>query len=148
VPDPDACFFHEHPSDEQPPMAMGGVLLAAHDGDAMLADAGQQALDSRAKVRGPRHPPVEDVPSGVVTVLVVGSSTEIAPEEDVAATSFLQPVRELIAVCPLSVAGVRPGAYVGDHLHARSLQEPCEALCRVARMSYGQQVGHGFTALR
>jgi hypothetical protein len=62
-------------------MADSRVLLAAHDGDAMTANADFEALDAVEKQRRFGKPPVEDVAFGVVEIAAVGPAAEFFAEE-------------------------------------------------------------------
>ena len=71
----------EYLADEQPAVAFIRLSAAAHDGEAMVAGAGEKPLDRRLECRLRRHFAVESVPTSVILVLPLRAPAERRTEE-------------------------------------------------------------------
>jgi hypothetical protein len=124
-----ACaLFEEHPRDEQPTVAVLGVLLGTQHRDPPRRDPTPQLLETPSECLGARHRVVPYVATLVVEVRVLRSASELAPEKDVSHTDSLQRVEERLTVKPRRVARGRPGAHVGDALNVVCAQQRQEVL--------------------
>ena len=67
-------------ADEQTPVAMRGIGLAAHERDAMIGGPFEQALQARLKTRPSGHRAVERVAGHVVVLVPSGATAELSTE--------------------------------------------------------------------
>ncbi len=85
-------------ADEQTPMAMRGIGLAAHERDAVFGGPLEQALQARLKTGPFGHRAVERVAGYVVVLIPSGATAELSTEKHVAAAARGQPGSQRLAV--------------------------------------------------
>ncbi len=127
----------ENLADEQPPVALVGLTLAAEQRDAMLVAAAADACDGFLKRRCARHPVIESVSALVVVIGLPGPTPECVAEEQVTRTGVAEPRSERLAIELGRDTRVWVRADVYDELDllaSQELREPCE---RVIRMPDG-----------
>jgi len=128
-------MIEQYLRDQQAPMAMRGVLLAAHDRHPVLLRPSLKAAD------GPLEPillgnlPIEDVTARIVEILPLRSTTQLPAEEEVLDVSLRDQLGQDSNVRPLDETRVGPGANVDQHLDPVLDQEATEVSGVVVRMA-------------
>jgi hypothetical protein len=125
---------------EQAAVAVRRVLLAAHDGEAIVAEAALQPLDARHEELRLGDAPIEDVAVLVVVLVCFRSAAELAPEEAVLDRRVRQRGLECNAIDLRRKAAVLRGADVEEDLDVLLAQEPEEVLEGVAGVADGQEL--------
>jgi hypothetical protein len=85
-------------ADEQPPMAVARVSLAAEQSDAVALRAGDEALERDRKRPFFGHRPVQGVAFRVVVLLSGRAASELVPEEQIAHSLPTHRRLDLVAV--------------------------------------------------
>jgi len=106
----------QHPADQTPPVAVGGVLLAAHQRCPASLDALEEAFDAFLEPLRLGQPIVEHVPFAVVELVALRPPSQQVAEEQVLYSPALQLVADRLPVELRGVTGVGTGTDVNDEL--------------------------------
>ena len=136
----------EDARDEEPPVAVEWILLAAHDRDAIARCHCLEPFDAAQEGLGNGQASVEDVALVIVELVVLRSPAKLLSEEHVPDALALQGRRNGLSGELRRVAGVRLRAHVGDSVdgvEAQELEEDPEAVVRMPdRVDRGVRVRH------
>jgi hypothetical protein len=77
--------LRHHLRDEQATVAVGWILLAAHDGHPVICQPAHQSLHPASEIVALRNASIEDVPSRIVELVALRPSPQLLAEIDVAA---------------------------------------------------------------
>jgi hypothetical protein len=81
-------FFEEHACDQQPPMAMLGILLGTHHRNPQHIDSMSKPLETSNESLGSRHRVVAHTTALIIEKLVVRPSAKLAPQEHIPHPGF------------------------------------------------------------
>ena len=98
-------------------MAVCGVLLGTHDGDAELGHAAFEALDGFEEGPVLRHAAVEGAPVGIIVFGFARAAAEPIAQVEVFEASLNKCVAEQLAVKLGAVAGVGRGPDIDENLN-------------------------------
>lgn len=111
-------MVRQHLPDEQSPVALIGLALAAEKREPMVLGAGQQPIDRLLKRSLLSHLAVESSAVRVVVVFAGRTATELLAEEEVPQAPGAQGMLQLVSVEVRRVSRVGVRANVDDELDA------------------------------
>jgi hypothetical protein len=111
-------------ANEQTPMAMLRVSLAAEQRDSVAARTRDEALDRQRELRRFGHGPVEGVAFGIVMLLLGRTTSELFSEKQIAHALACHRRLDLLAIEMWREARVRIRAHVNEKLDLLTQDEP------------------------
>ena len=125
------------PRDEKEAMALGRVLLAAHDGHPELLRPFHEPRQTGFEARSLGYPAIQNMIVRVVELIPIRLSTEFLPEKEVPDTRLVEPEPKRLKVVLWVESGKRRSAHVGHHLDPVSPEKAHELVDRMGRVTDG-----------
>ena len=122
-------------------MALDRVLFTTHNGYSKPISPVEETGQAGFEQQRVGHPPVKNVPVGVIELVPVGASTQLLPEEDVPDTDLAQPGLEVLTVEPRVEPRKGRTTYIGYHLHPVPPEKLHENVNRMGRVTDRHQPG-------
>jgi hypothetical protein len=114
----------QHLADEQAPMAVLRVSLAAEQRESVAARTSDEALDRQRELRLFGHGPVEGVAFGIVVLLSGRTTSELFSEKQIPHALACHRRLDLLAIEMWREMRVRIGAHVDEELDLLAQDEP------------------------
>ena len=124
----------QHPADQPPPVAVGGVLLAAHQRRPAGLDAVEEPLHALLKLPRLGQTIIEHVPFAVVELVALRPPSQHRAEEQILHSPALELAADRLPVELRGVPGVGTGTHVHDQPDPVPLDQREKSFQRVIRM--------------
>jgi hypothetical protein len=121
-------------------MADRGVLLAAHDRDAVAPDAQLEALDAVQEYGRLREPIVKHAALCIVKLVFVGPASQLLAQIKILDVGLLQRLLQLFPIEMRDILGIRGRTYIGQHLNIVLFHQGDKRFQRMVRVSHREKI--------